>query len=309
MDPRLVPLNGLIALLRGDGGWPRPLGDQGFERHQLEVPVSTPEGEIRADALIYRVEPDLILLDECKSGRNIDEEQARKYLAANWEWLRRTGAVPPRLRSRPDTPVATLFVGAEEHRAALEADLRRLNVSAPLLTIGANRVRLSDASGLSGLDDFDLRHDGGLPPARVPVDHQSPDEELQEVVLPQIIAAQARGEDILGIEVVCEAILPEWDILSHSGRSDFIRKVERIVASLDTGEMRGQFRFEGGLPNVRGRIVFQTTPVAKDPRGRTQAWQAQERRAARVLRRAPAQQIPGQLSLDDLADEGGIAAD
>ena len=44
MDERLIPINGLIALLRGDGGWPKTLGDAGFKRHQLEVPISTPKG-------------------------------------------------------------------------------------------------------------------------------------------------------------------------------------------------------------------------------------------------------------------------
>jgi hypothetical protein len=41
VDERLIPINGLIALLRGEGGWPALLREQGFRRHQLEVPAST----------------------------------------------------------------------------------------------------------------------------------------------------------------------------------------------------------------------------------------------------------------------------
>ncbi len=75
MDERLIPINGLLALLRGEGGWPALLCEQGFHRHQLEVPISTRLGDVRADVLMYRRSPDLILLCECKGGRNLEEEQ------------------------------------------------------------------------------------------------------------------------------------------------------------------------------------------------------------------------------------------
>lgn len=166
MDERLIPINGLIALLRAEGGWPDELRQQGFERHRLEMPISTPLGDVRADALTYRCAPDLVLLTECKSGRNIEEAQARRYLGANAEWLRRGGALPPVLRNSPGVAVGTLFVGREEHRADLERGLRQLGIDAPLLTVGSDRVRLSGANATPGLDDFKVRHEAGLPPPR-----------------------------------------------------------------------------------------------------------------------------------------------
>ena len=178
VDERLIPINGLIALLRGDGGWPKPLGQQGFRRHQLEVPVSTPLGNIRVDALVYRREPDLIVLSEAKSGRNLERDQAKKYLAVDSSWLRRAGAIPPELRPVRDPAVCTLFVGREEHRSDLETGLEHLGISAPLLTVGSGRARLTGSSDVSGLDPFDESHHAGLPPARIPVDHQSSDEDL-----------------------------------------------------------------------------------------------------------------------------------
>jgi len=72
--------------------------------------------------------------------------------------------------------------------------------------------------------------------------------------------------------------------------------------------MRGQFRYEGlKQPHTRGRIVIDVSPAKRDPRGRTQAWQAQQKRAAAALRRRAARERAGQLSLDELADEGGLA--
>jgi hypothetical protein len=58
-------------------------------------------------------------------------------------------------------PVRAIFVGLEDERAALEHALRALEIEGPLLTVGSRRVRLSGASGVPGLDDFDHRHEGG----------------------------------------------------------------------------------------------------------------------------------------------------
>ena len=308
VDERLIPINGLIALLRGEGGWPALLREQGFRRHQLEVPVSTSLGDIRVDALMYRRSPDLVVACEGKSGRNIEDEQARRYMALDETWLQRAGAIPPELRRASPLAVCALFMGREEHRADLEAALRALNIAAPLLTVGSERVRLSATSGIKGLDDFDTQHQGGLPPARLPVDHQSPDQDLLELLVPQIVAAQARNDDIVPVESLSERILPEWPVLAHGARSAFVGRVGSLLQRLASGDMRGQFRYEGlAQPHTRGRIVIEATPASRDPRGRTQAWQAQQHRAERALQRRYARQIPGQLSLDDLADHGGLA--
>ncbi len=74
MDKRLVPLNGLIALLsNSDDKWPKFLRDQGWHRHQFEVKIASSLGNLRADGVIFRLAPNVILLCEAKSGRNIDE--------------------------------------------------------------------------------------------------------------------------------------------------------------------------------------------------------------------------------------------
>jgi hypothetical protein len=308
VDERLIPINGLIALLRGEGAWPGLLRDRGFQRHQLELPISTPLGDIRADALIYRREPDLIVLCESKSGRNVEEAQARKYVAVDSSWLRRTGGVPPELRNVDRVNVRALFIGREEHRADLEAGLHQLGIDAPLLTVGSERVRLSGTSGIPGMDDFDVHHEGGLPPGRIPVDHQSSEQDLLEALLPQVVAAQARNDDIVSVESLAERVLPEWPVLAHGARGAFITRIADVLRRLAAGEMRGQFRYEGlAEPYTRGRIVIEATPATRDPRGRTQAWQAQRRRAGIALQRRLEREIAGQLSLDELADQGGLA--
>jgi len=241
VDPRLIPINGLIALLRADGAWPALLKEQAFERFQLEAPLTTPVGDTRVDAVIYRLDPHLVLLSECKGGRNIEEEQARKYLAATADLLKRTDALPPRLRRATGVTVLPLFVGLEEHRADLEAALRGLKINAPLLTIGAQRVRLSNTSGIRGLDDFDHHHTRGLPPARFRVDHQSLPEEIQEVLVPELIAAQAGARDIVALEGLAAAVISEWDVLAHGARRDSSVVPRRSFAASQLGRCVASF--------------------------------------------------------------------
>ncbi len=202
-----------------------------------------------------------------------------------------------------------MFVGHEEERADLETALTHLAINAPLLTVGRDRVRLSDTSGVRGLDDFDRTHTQGLPPARIRVDHQSPADEIQELLVQQIAAGQARGDEYLDTEALCRAVLPEWPILSHSGRRLFVRRVEEVARSLAQRDMARDIRFEPSQGQTLSRIVVLRSPVHLDPRGATQAWQAVERRAARAVGRTPRPEIPGQMSLEDLADEGGLAAE
>lgn len=306
MDKRLLPLNGLIALLSsGADKWPKLLRDQGWQRHQFEVRLGSSLGNFTADAVIYRLNTDVVLLGEAKSGNNIEEEQAQKYLDAGLDDLRRFGALPPPLRGR--TPeVRTLFVGTEDARPRLEKGLTALGITGPLLTVGRSRVRLTGTSGVPGLDGFDEHHEGGSPPARFKIDHQSDEAEIAEVVVPIIAAAQARRQEIIGLEQICIESVPEWALLPNSAQGDFRRRVGDVLRRLASGPQKRDFRFEPRTSRGDGRVVILATPADRDPRGMTQAWQAVEGRAARGLNRRHKPQVPGQMSLEDLAGERGI---
>jgi hypothetical protein len=306
VDTRLFPLNGLIALLSsGADKWPKLLREQGWERHQFEVKLGSSLGNFTADAVIYRLDPDVILLSETKSGNNIEQEQARKYLDAKIDDLRRFGAVPHPLRGRA-ADVRTLFVGTEDARPRLEKGLTSLGITGPLLSVGRSRVRLTGTSGVSGLDGFDEHHAGGSPPARFKIDHQSDEAEIAEVVVPIIAAAQARGQEFIGLEQICIESVPEWALLPNNAQGDFRRRIGEVLRRLASGPQKRDFRFEPRTGRSDGRVVILATPADRDPRGMTQAWQAAEGRAAKGLNRRHQPQVPGQMSLEDLAGEGGI---
>lgn len=301
-----MPLNGLLALLRGDLVWRPKLAEQGFRPSLLEATVQSSAGTIRADALIYRSDPALVLLGEGKGGANIDEPQARSYVAADATALRRAGTIPHDLRGVDPLPVAPLFVALEENRARIELGLTEAGIHAPLLTVGRDRIRLTGSSSVDGLDDFDIHGTFGLPPARVPIDHQSADEEILELALPQIVAAAARREQFVDVMALCAGLIPEWPLMSRQAREALTRRVEQALRGAFAGPLRDTYRLDPG-GQAHARVAILRTPADLDPRGATQSWQSQQKKASASLGRTRTPPIPGQISLDDLAEEGGLA--
>jgi hypothetical protein len=307
MDPRLIPLNGLLALIQGDGGWPPLLGAQDFRVHLVEAPIYSELGNIRADAIVYRRQPDLVLPCECKGGRNIEERQTRRYLAADADGLRAAGTLPPALRDADSVTVQPVFVGREEMREALLASFKQFGIDAPpLLTAAAGVARLTGADDVNGLDNFNERHAAGLPPARFAIDADSPPEEIVELVQQQLVAAQARQEQVVPISVLAALLLPGLPLLGRQAAREFVARVETVTQAYLKGEMGTYFRFER-TSAVEPRVVVIRSPASADPRGATQQWQAEARRASRAIGRTRQPAPEGQLSIEDLAREGGLA--
>lgn len=306
MDRRLVPVNGVIALLRDEAGWPSALAGQGFRLHALEADVQSSPGVVRADAIFYRRDPDLIVLCECKSGRHVQARQARSYLTADFAGLRQRGTAPAVFRQ--PVPVVALFAGLEEDRNALAESLMREELVAPLLTIGAEGAGLtgSTSPGLHDFDERDPRH--GFPPMRLRVDQESPREELTELLVQQIGAALARGDQVLDLTLAAGAMLPDWGTIGVPTRRRFVDRLAEAGRVLARGPMRGDVQVESGN-NIAPRLALLARPAATDPRGMPQAYQSVARRAGGALGRERRPPSEGQLdlSLDDLDRESGGA--
>jgi hypothetical protein len=146
-----------------------------------------------------------------------------------------------------------------------------------------------------------------LPPARFPIDHQSSEAEINELLLPLLTSALARRAEFLGLEVICAELLPEWSLLPFGAQGDVRNRVQDALRRLSAGSLRAEMRYEPRTGTMDGRAVFTRTPAEFDPRGATRAWQAVGERASRALGRERHAAVEGQLSLEDLAEEGGIA--
>jgi hypothetical protein len=298
----LLPLNAVLALVNHDGAWFHDLADQGFRLYAVELKVQSSAGVVVADAVIYRRHPELVLLCEGKSGRSVEEKQARKYSAADAAALRRGGSLPASVST--EATVCPLFVVMNDVRAHIEAALQGFGIEAPVLSIDRGFARL-DGTCPDGLERFLRETSAGpkrWPPARVRVDHQSPLEELIELLAQQIVAAQARRQPELDLAEAASRIYRQWPALSQSGRRDFLRRLRDCARHLAKGSLKDTIRVEPGSNNVPPKIVIERTPAALDTRGMPQAWQGEARHMAVDLGRtggSPPEEAK-QLSLDDL---------
>lgn len=305
MESRLIPVNAVLALLARDGGWLEDLADQGFRLHALELDVQSTPGVIRADVVAYRLDPDLILLIEGKSGRNVEERQARGYSAAEVAGIRARASLPNELVNRPSVVVSPLYVCLQENREDIERALAALEIDAPVLSVGSGAAVL-DGPVPAGLERFHRSESRlGLPPVRIRLDGESSLEEFMAVLLQRVVAAAVREETHVELEDVARGVFQaHWVHMSVQARRDLVAQFKRAATQLSRGELSGFIRVEGSS-SVPERVAIVDSPASADPRGAPQRWQALMRRAARDLGREGPSIVERQpqLSIDDLAIE------
>lgn len=306
MDPRLVPLNGVLALLApGEGdAWPNELAKQGYRLYLLEGDVQSDPQSVRVDVIAIRTNPDVILLIECKGGRSIRPAQARAYTNATVEGLRRRATLPSELQASSDVAVAAVFAGRDDEGEVLAESLEREHVSAPLLLVGEGGATLR-GSTTPGLDDFAVRDvKWGHPPGRILVDHESPVDEVRQLLIPAVIAAMAQGEEAIDLQDAAGEIHPYWPQLGRVAQGEFMNLVKDAARGLANDEMRLDVRYESSNA-ISPRLTFTARPSEADPRGAAQAWQGLARHAAGTTGRKPHRHIEGQMTIafDDVADE------
>jgi hypothetical protein len=90
----LVPVNAVIGFLKRDRKWPSALYELGYRLAMIEQPVSAGAvGTAEVDVICLNRRRNHGMLWECKSGRTIDERQARVYASISAEDVQRTGNV------------------------------------------------------------------------------------------------------------------------------------------------------------------------------------------------------------------------
>jgi hypothetical protein len=295
----------LALLAPTDPAWPNELTRQGFRLHLIEGLVQSTPQTVRADVIAYRRAPDLVLLIECKSGTGIEVSQARAYTNASSDGLARPGSLPAELRDQPEVEVRAIFAGRDEHRDALAESLAREGIEVPLLTVGADGATLSGVA-FDGLSDFNLRDDAyGLPPGLVLVDHESPPEEIRELLAQTVQAAMAQNAGVVDLRQAAHEIHPYFDHVSPVAQNDFLSRLKEAARSLAHGDFASDVQYEG-TNQVPARLVLLSQPSSADPRGAPQAWRRVQRNAEVALGRRARPEMEGQMSLS-FDDEAATA--
>ena len=210
MEPRLVPLNALIALISGDEGWPRPFATAGYVLHGIEASIGpAAKRRVVVDALMAHADTGTVVLSECKGGQNLRERQMDTYRQVGPIHVARDVGLPFRASG-----VEVLVAGLMDHRDRIRTAMSDLSIDLSLLLVGASEARLE--GNLAGIGGFSIPVPGP-PPRIIVIDEQSPDEELVRHLLPGLMAAAARSASIISIDTLLHDVIPWWAVYHHLG--------------------------------------------------------------------------------------------
>ncbi len=300
MEQRLLPVNALLGLASPGDLRTGLLAAAGFRAVGIEVPVIGRLGKVVVDVVLARASDGVLLVCEAKSGRNMDGEQARKYAVLTTSEVVRQVAVTSVATPRVAVVYATLL----QHRSSIAGNLAALALSVPVAVLGASsrRVGLELVLAVGGAGSHPLASllpdDQELPaalPRPLRIDHDSPAGAVRQLVVAEVVAAMSRRETEVSIRSIMERACPPSVLFGTGARSLLQRTVDGICQHLPE-ELAVAVTY---LPRsgVRSDAVLQLedSPESSDPRGRTQRYQALDRRR----RRPPPVQSEGQLDLLD----------
>lgn len=296
MESRLIPINAWIALHRGESGWPAKMADQGFRVHRLEAPIRTSAGQVVVDGISVSDANNSVVPTECKSGQNVETEQARRYAAMTSTDVARLVGLP---FDAVSAQIGPAYACLEESRAGIVVDLDRLGLPFAVLAVGDRRVTL-EARGNSVLQPFDVAVPSGTPPRYIVLDPDSPEDEFVEYLMPELVAGASRGEEYVALEALVGAVVPYWDVFGAPAKRRLLEKARNALARTFARQFRNDFAFEPtGAMGTGAVIRVISSPAGFDPRGRTQSWQRLQRQTASSLGRTPprARPVPGQRVL------------
>ncbi len=300
MESRLVPINGLIALLTGDGGWPRPLGDAGYNLHGLEARIFyASKKRVVVDALLSHESARMVVLSECKSGQNLRQSQMEGYSKVTGQAVATHFGLPFRANG-----LELLIVALDEHEGRMKIALDDLHMTVPMLLISRRRARLT--APLSSVSPFDINVPG-LPPPVIVLDDQSTDTEFIRHLIPALIARVKKRQKMVGVDDLLADVIPWWRIYhvdgGHESMCDRATKALRLTLAEFFAK---DFIVETRSGQHCGVVRVLQSPGDNRPRGVTQGWQRLQRQAERAVgQRQPKPVPPGQMSFEDLGLKAG----
>lgn len=174
-------------------------------------------------------------------------------------------------------------------------------MSCPILIVDTGEAELS-CEAQHRLSAFQVELPTPPPPV-IPLDAGSPAERYLELSIAQIIACAASGQTSISLESVLEAVNHYWAVTQDAVRGAIKNKAKDALKRAFDGEFKDNFALES---TSSGHAIIRVlrTPADYDRRGRSQGWQAMQKKAERALRRKPRAKVtPGQVSFEDLGRE------
>ena len=302
MDARLIPLNAVIGLASPpSSSWPNPLHNAGYTLAALELPLDTAEGQVVADAVLFAEVTNNLLIVETKSGQNVNPDQARRYnLVGTSQLVRHAGVRVARDKS---LSVGILYVCLAANVARILHGLQQAGCTYPVIDVSDQQItphNAQDSEHLAEVFSGPITT-SGWPPTVIGVDADSAVDEFKPIVATALIRELSLGTSSVGVPDLAGRAIPHFHIYGARHRTRLIKKVEQAAQQCcEAAPETSRFR-----PRTATRdysiVDFTHSPEQSDPRGRTQRYQALERRM-RGMPTAPT--IGHQPALFDSIDVG-----
>lgn len=296
MQDRLKPVNALVGLCTPGDLNPAALHNAGFRLVGLEVPVLVDGlGRVVIDVLLLHAASSHLVACESKSGANVDEDQARKYAALDARTVVLAGAVD--LPKRTPPTVETLYLCLARNAGRVRQGLSAAGAAFPVLVVAPAAVDLlgrEQASPLlaSALADAPLPLPTGIG-RHIAFDDHSTADDLRPAVRAQLSALQSNRTGAAEVSVIAGLAVPQLAVHGRAVRQSLARKVGQAVRAICESEP-DNFAFQSATATTAPLVWVLRTPEENDPRGRTQAWQANGRPRHTQRRHEP---NPDQLDL------------
>jgi len=303
LEERLVPVNALLGLCTPNDINPAVLSHAGFRIVGLEITVAcSVGGRVTIDVVLLNEAESHLVFCECKSGNNIENEQAERYGMIDPKSVVTAAAIT--LSNRKPLTSEVLYVCLADKSERIIQGLDGISADYALLTVSDSEVALRRAENASEIlrDAFP----GGsvklpAPPARIiDFDHDSPVSVFVDKVRPYLIRAAARRIEEVSVPRIAEDLCVHYRRYQQAVRQQIAKRFQTALRQL-SAEDPDTYRYEqvpGGGPE--GVVRLLRTPEEFDHRGRTVAYQS----LARVSRRRKGKSVdPNQLDL--LADVEG----
>ena len=226
------------------------------------------------DAVAFNPALNRFIAAECKSGNNIENEQAVRYgMLDPAELVRSTGVT---ITEPGDIEVQPCYICLADSADRVGLGLSKAGCSYPIVVVGDQDITLRNADALPEI--VGIAKSGlavpGPPPATIRVDDESPDEDYDRVVGAAVMAHVARGDPMVSTIDLAGDAVPHLPIYGAGHRHAIQKRVEQAAQRVcDRSPENFEYR---GRTSVRdhGVVTIVDSPERSDPRGRTQRYLA-----------------------------------
>ena len=237
-------INAMIAMCRIDNKWPHYLYDMGYGVKWIEYPFTCHTGDtVVPDLVITSDIQHNCILFESKSGKNIEDEQAKRYMKVQPDDVVYKLHVDTKGGKKPTIDVTYLCF--TESAANVVQQLNNLSANFPVLEMSANSIKLvSKTFSVRQLNqDFSqgiaIERDK-IPMGYFPFDEGSSNSEIAPYVVRKLVSFARQNKPHFSSEEITREIVGSlWEQFGPTKKRNLINKVSSILGKAKVRELRG----------------------------------------------------------------------